>query len=624
MVAPMIGSCGKCAPASSASKRLVAPAARPLTAAIQVASLSETLRVRLLSRPQARQAPNTASVGQSCSGLVRSGQLRTTAPTTMASMPTAMRLSTFYLNANQASKAVNTPSALSSRDADADGMPVSPTISNTGASTPPQAMAPANHNRSARASVTPGARLRRRYRLRPRPEPRYSRAAIIQGELFLSSRLATGVAAPNSRAASNAAWVPDKVMFFIGFMMRSTEWEAGIGYCKPARSTVRLVVRSKRFAAGLVEQGGQSACRAVHRKRTMRHARYFHQLMAWRQPAFLRGGGDIAEIGVAARIAGRTLALVAAGLAQRIRVRIVVGGAEQVDDVALQVGLFQYLGRKWLLQVSRQLGGKAVVPVAEAGATGAGAGKRAVRLRAPVVEVQIRCRIGGDVAHMDAGGAEGLAAASDHGITLDELAAGRMAGEHDLAQLGKAGAVGQLREDGVDHREGADRRRRFGVVTLQPTARLPAQGGGRQVVRLDIDGGEELRGDEQGVGGERADPLLQVAVGVDVASRPAVDDDDGARDIGLRKVPIARDAQRDVAGTGTGLHREAAVQHHRHGTVDDVDLGSVAQVDGDKTQQGAQEQWTDGVHWFPWSRCSGPVRGECIVAFLPSPMLTAD
>jgi len=53
------------APSENASTRFTTPADIPFTEAIQVASGSDTLRVRLLSIPQARQAPSTATAGHS-------------------------------------------------------------------------------------------------------------------------------------------------------------------------------------------------------------------------------------------------------------------------------------------------------------------------------------------------------------------------------------------------------------------------------------------------------------------------------------------------------------------------------------------------------------------------------
>src|SRR5665647_280795 len=100
-----------------ASTRLTLPATSPLVDAIQVASLRDTRRVRLLSIAQARQAPSTARVGPTLARSALAGQLRTSAPTTMALMPSATRRSTFSRNKVQAISAVKTLSAFSISDA---------------------------------------------------------------------------------------------------------------------------------------------------------------------------------------------------------------------------------------------------------------------------------------------------------------------------------------------------------------------------------------------------------------------------------------------------------------------------------------------------------------------------
>lgn len=139
-----------------ASSKLAVPATNPLMDAIQVGSANDTLRVRLLSNPQARQAPSTASVGpvavgsDAATGLV--GQVRTVAPARIASMPSATRLSKFSRKTNHASIAVKIASALSSSDAPDPAIRVSPTISSTGAITPPAATAAASQGHSPRAS----------------------------------------------------------------------------------------------------------------------------------------------------------------------------------------------------------------------------------------------------------------------------------------------------------------------------------------------------------------------------------------------------------------------------------------------------------------------------------------
>ena len=86
-------------------------------------------------------------------------------------MPVATRLSTFSPNTNQASRAVNSASALSSRDAPEAGMLANPNIINTGPTTPPERMAPANGQSSGRESRTRGDRRTSRMSHSPAPEP---------------------------------------------------------------------------------------------------------------------------------------------------------------------------------------------------------------------------------------------------------------------------------------------------------------------------------------------------------------------------------------------------------------------------------------------------------------------
>src|SRR5262245_65994553 len=94
--------------------RLMAPAASPLIQASQVASSSETFRVRLLSIAQARQAARISSVGARSPTLACGVHDSTTAPPAIAIIPSAILRSTFSRKTIQASNAVNTPSALRS------------------------------------------------------------------------------------------------------------------------------------------------------------------------------------------------------------------------------------------------------------------------------------------------------------------------------------------------------------------------------------------------------------------------------------------------------------------------------------------------------------------------------
>lgn len=110
----------------------------------------------------------------------------------MVTIPRATRRSKFSWKTNQARKAVNTPSALSNREAPEAGIRARPSSSKTGATTPPARMAPASQPHSSPGRDTAGTRQRRRSRRRPRPEPRYSRAASSQGLVWTNSSLANG------------------------------------------------------------------------------------------------------------------------------------------------------------------------------------------------------------------------------------------------------------------------------------------------------------------------------------------------------------------------------------------------------------------------------------------------
>src|SRR5688572_19310441 len=96
--------------------------------------------------PHARHAPSIATDGHHSAKRSWPGQLRITAPATIAAIPNAMRRSKFSRNANHASSAVNTPSAFNSSEVPAADIRVSPNISSTGAITPPAVIAAASHS----------------------------------------------------------------------------------------------------------------------------------------------------------------------------------------------------------------------------------------------------------------------------------------------------------------------------------------------------------------------------------------------------------------------------------------------------------------------------------------------
>src|SRR3546814_5845736 len=79
--------------------------------------------------PHEKQSPSPANAGKVPEKRASPGQLSTSAPATIATMPSAIRRSKFSLKTNQANSAVNTPSAFSSKEAPDAGIPVSPSMS---------------------------------------------------------------------------------------------------------------------------------------------------------------------------------------------------------------------------------------------------------------------------------------------------------------------------------------------------------------------------------------------------------------------------------------------------------------------------------------------------------------
>ena len=206
----MVAPSGMVAPRVRPIVEFTTPATSPLIAAICTGSPADTFRVKLLSMPQARQAPAMANVPQAGSPVGLPAHDSTTPPAVMQAMPTAMRRSKFSRKTNQASSAVNTPSRFNSSEASAAGVVASPTIRSIGPNTPPKAIEPANHGASTRfngASVASIPRTRQRtisHADNPTPEPRYSSPANRMGPTPVSNNLANGVLAPKRIAAARA------------------------------------------------------------------------------------------------------------------------------------------------------------------------------------------------------------------------------------------------------------------------------------------------------------------------------------------------------------------------------------------------------------------------------------
>lgn len=166
---------GNAAPMATARAVFTAPAMSPLTPAINSASEADTLRVRLLSMAQHKQAIETRAVPAALDCAIASdGQPNATPPATMASIPKTMRRSAFSLNTTHAMTAVSTASRFNKSDAVDPLVDSNPNISATGPRTPPKKIAPRSHGHSFLGrpeGFRPPSRARRA-RVKPNPLPR--------------------------------------------------------------------------------------------------------------------------------------------------------------------------------------------------------------------------------------------------------------------------------------------------------------------------------------------------------------------------------------------------------------------------------------------------------------------
>ena len=204
------GNAGTEAPSINASEVLTQPATSPLLPATNRASDADTLRVRLLSMAQAKQAPARASGPNPEAVASPVGHANTAPPATIRTMPSTMRRSVLSLNTSQASTAVSTASRFRKRDAVAAVVFARPTINRSGPSTPPNAIAPSSQGHSCAgrpAGSHPRSRTRR-VTVNPNPLPKYSKPANRNGNERPApspmSCLANGVLAPNKMAAPRA------------------------------------------------------------------------------------------------------------------------------------------------------------------------------------------------------------------------------------------------------------------------------------------------------------------------------------------------------------------------------------------------------------------------------------
>src|SRR5689334_9235574 len=110
---------GKSLPMDKAKLTLNPPLIRFFTIATCTASLEETLYVRLLDVAQPRQAPTTASEPQEKRRAASPVQAKIMLPEVIAASPRAICRLKASRKMNQAIRAVNTPSKLSSKEAEA-------------------------------------------------------------------------------------------------------------------------------------------------------------------------------------------------------------------------------------------------------------------------------------------------------------------------------------------------------------------------------------------------------------------------------------------------------------------------------------------------------------------------
>src|ERR1700722_4496462 len=99
-----------------AMRRLTVPALSPFSIAICRGSAAETLRVRLLSIAQQKQAPTIAIAPHEKPTASPELNERSTPPVTMEIIPSKIRRSKFSRNTHQASDAVKTPSRLINKE----------------------------------------------------------------------------------------------------------------------------------------------------------------------------------------------------------------------------------------------------------------------------------------------------------------------------------------------------------------------------------------------------------------------------------------------------------------------------------------------------------------------------
>src|ERR1035438_2002342 len=177
-----------------------------------------------------------------------------------------------------------------------------------------------------------------------------------------------------------------------------------------------------------------------------------------------------------------------------------------------------------------------VGPLVERGAVaavGECAEIRAVGVGAGVVEIGVAGRVGNDVAHRDA---ETVMHGIGHGVAVHVLAAGGMAGNDDGLEVGEDVFLCQLAQDLVGGRQ-----------------LVAATSGVRGETRCDDDGVVESAAQERG-GKGGAEIVVGVAAG-------AVDDDECARDLGIRAVQRVGAVDEGAGGSAGERHPFGTVGH---------------------------------------------------------------
>src|SRR5882757_6615147 len=205
---------GRAWPSNNPDPIFMAPATSPLRPAISMASLADTLRVRLLSMAQHRQARAIRTKPNEASPYAPGVHASIKPPATMQIIPDITRRSKFSWKMNHASSAVKTASRFSKSDAVDAALLASPYIRATGPTKPPKKMAPASQTQSARRGrLIEDCRAIHRWRPTrtsnsPRPDPTYSSPASKSGGTVPTRTFARGVLVPKSTADPSATITP--------------------------------------------------------------------------------------------------------------------------------------------------------------------------------------------------------------------------------------------------------------------------------------------------------------------------------------------------------------------------------------------------------------------------------